>query len=120
MAGVAIHRPQKVAVDRAAGLLNIRWSDDHESSYRLAWLRMVCPCASCAEEKRSAEADPLRLVVGPPPSAGVTGAELVGNYAVRILWADGHAGGIYGFSGLRASCPCHLCCGAELPHLFAA
>jgi len=108
-----------LTVDRAAGLLTIRWSDDHESNYRLGWLRMVCPCATCAEEKRSAAADPLRLVAGPKPSANVTGAELVGNYAVRILWLDGHDGGIYGFAGLRASCPCPLCHGTELSHLLA-
>ena len=119
MAGIANHRPQKIAVERAAGVLAIRWADGHESSYRLGWLRTVCPCATCAEEKRSAAADPLRLVTGPRPSAGVTGAELVGNYAVRIVWADGHDGGIYGFSGLRASCPCPACRGAEMPHLLS-
>ncbi len=119
MADVTTHRPQKVAVDRAAGLLAVRWADGHESSYRLGWLRTVCPCATCAEEKRSAAADPLRLVTGPPPSAGVTGAELVGNYAVRIVWADGHDGGIYGFSSLRASCPCPVCRGSETSHLLS-
>jgi len=120
MADVTTHRPQKLAVDRTAGLFTVRWADGHESSYRLGWLRSVCPCASCAEEKRSANADPLRLITGPPPSAGVTSAELVGNYAVRVVWADGHDGGIYGFSSLRASCPCPLCCGSEPAYLLSA
>lgn len=120
MPHVLSHRPQKLTVDRAAGLLGIRWADDHESSYRLVWLRLVCPCATCAEEKRSTATDPLRLVAGPKPSANVTGAELVGNYAVRIAWADGHDGGIYAFAGLRASCPCPLCHTTEPTHLLAA
>ena len=59
------------------------------------------------------EADPLRLMTGPPPSAVVEGAELVGNYAIRFTWADGHGSGIYGFSSLRASCPCLACNNSE-------
>ena len=117
MMQVATHRPQKLAVDREASLLRIHWVDGHASDFRLAWLRAVCPCATCAEAKRTADADPLQLVVGPGPSAAVTGAELVGNYALRIIWADGHDGGIYGFSGLRASCPCAECGGIEPDHL---
>lgn len=113
-----IHRPQKLTVDREAAALRIRWVDGHESSYRLAWLRRVCPCATCLDAQRTAAADPLRLVVGPGPSAAVAGAELVGNYALRIIWADGHDGGIYGFSALRAACPCSDCQGHEVAHLL--
>ena len=53
--------------------------------------------------------DPLRLVSTPPPSTAVTEAEFVGNYAIRLTWADGHATGIYPFTGLRACCPCPDC-----------
>ncbi len=114
----ASHRPQSIDVDRSSDLLSVQWADGHASSFRLEWLRMVCPCATCAEEKRNAGVDPLRLVVGPPPSASVTDAELVGNYALRLRWADGHDGGIYSFAQLRASCPCPLCCRSEPPHLL--
>jgi len=119
MTQTAPHRPRQLTVDREDGFLRIGWADGHESQYRLEWLRIVCPCASCAEQKRTAAADPLRLIEGPGPSAGVTNAELVGNYALRIVWADGHDGGIYGFSSLRASCPCADCRGSEPPHLFS-
>ena len=30
-----------------------------------------------------------------------TGAELVGNYAIRIDWSDGHSSGIYSWAFLR-------------------
>jgi DUF971 family protein len=43
------------------------------------------------------------------PSAEIAGAELVGNYAVRLQWSDGHSSGIYAFSSLRNSCPCKEC-----------
>lgn len=33
--------------------------------------------------------------------ATVAGAELVGHYAVRIRWQDGHDAGIYDYATLR-------------------
>ena len=32
-------------------------------------------------------------------------AELVGNYALKIEWSDGHGTGIYSFEYLRDICP---------------
>lgn len=113
MLGQRASQPTDLTVDRSAGELRISWGDGHGSVFRLAWLRGVCPCASCREERSQAEADPLRLAVGPPPDAGMGSAELVGNYAVRFTWADGHGNGIYGFSSLRASCSCAACNGGE-------
>ncbi len=105
------HRPQELTVDRAAGTLRVVWQDGHASVYALRWLRANCPCASCREERRAAalQTDLLKLTAGPPPSAEIVGAELVGNYAVRFGWADGHDGGIYVFAALRRSCPCAEC-----------
>lgn len=106
-------RPRSLTVEREAGALDVIWEDDHPSRYSLAWLRQVCPCASCREERRSAGQDPLRLSTGPPPSGVVVSAELVGNYAIRFTWQDGHDSGIYTFAALRASCPCSACGGAS-------
>lgn len=39
----------------------------------------------------------------------VESAELVGNYAVRFVWRDGHDTGIYEFRALRDLCPCDAC-----------
>ncbi|RME56452.1 MAG: DUF971 domain-containing protein [Caldilineae bacterium] len=111
MTDPATHRPQALTVDREACTLTIVWADGHESVYPLAWLRQTCPCASCQEERSAAESDPLRLQMGTAPSAEVVDAELVGNYAVRFVWGDGHNSGIYGFADLRAACPCPLCRG---------
>src|SRR5690554_3197982 len=107
------HHPVDLTINREAGTFEVYWADGHESTYRLPWLRRVCPCASCREDRRQMEADPWRLMTGPPPSAVVEGAELVGNYAIRFTWADGHGSGIYGFSSLRASCPCLACNNSE-------
>jgi ATP-binding protein involved in chromosome partitioning len=34
---------------------------------------------------------------------------LVGNYAIRIDWSDGHTTGIYTYELLAAVCPCDAC-----------
>jgi DUF971 family protein len=104
-------RPKTITVDRAARELKIIWGDDHQSVYALRWLRAVCPCAACREERHAAaiNTDPLRLISGAPPSTEIAGAELVGNYAVRFEWTDGHGTGIYPFARLRACCPCSVC-----------
>jgi DUF971 family protein len=104
-------RPRDIAVDRNAGRLIITWIDNHLSDYTLRWLRANCPCATCREERRVAalETDVLNLSSGPLPSTQIAGAELVGNYALRLQWTDGHDAGIYAFSLLRAGCPCAQC-----------
>ncbi len=114
-------RPQALTVERAAGVLHINWMDGHTSQFALRWLRANCPCASCREERRMAaeDADPLRLHSGPLPSAEVVGAQLVGSYAIRLDWSDGHSTGIYPFSSLRACCPCPACNPKGQPPLLA-
>lgn len=105
------HRPRDIAVDRAAGRLTITWGDRHGSEFALRWLRANCPCATCREERRTAalQTDVLTLSSGPLPSTQIAGAELVGNYALRLKWTDGHEAGIYAFALLRAACPCQQC-----------
>jgi DUF971 family protein len=104
-------RPQEITVDRAANALRVIWQDGHASSYPLPWLRVNCPCATCREERRASalNSDELKLISGPLPSAEIVAAELVGHYAVRFTWADGHGAGIYVFAALRVSCPCLVC-----------
>ena len=104
-------RPKDIAIDRAASTLKITWLDNHLSEFNLRWVRANCPCATCREERRAAalNTDVLKLSAGPLPSTQVARAELVGNYALRLEWTDGHATGIYAFSILRASCPCAQC-----------
>ena len=39
----------------------------------------------------------------------VVAVHLVGAYAVRIDWSDGHGAGIYTYEFLLAHCPCDRC-----------
>ena len=43
------------------------------------------------------------------PRLRMEAIEPVGNYALRIVWNDGHSTGIYSYSHLRSVCPCAPC-----------
>ncbi len=102
--------------------LEIDWEDGRRSVYPVVYLRSMCPCAQCkiTREARAEAAPPspageagekkksLRLSVLPGNYAAplsATGAERVGNYALRIDWSDGHGSGIYSFQYLREISP---------------
>ncbi len=82
--------------------LDITWGDGHASSLPLRMLRKYCPCAGCQGERDLLGRTRLPIVQttydGPITARG---AELVGNYALRIDWSDGHSTGIYTFAYLR-------------------
>ncbi len=82
--------------------LSITWSDGRESRYPLRHLRRFCPCAGCQGE-RDLLGRQLLPVVSTTYDGPITalGAELVGNYALRITWSDSHSSGIYSFRYLR-------------------
>lgn len=82
----------------------LSWSDGHHGLYPYDYLRGWCPCAGCQGHFRS-QPDYQ------PPSSSVEpkGVEPVGQYALSILWSDGHGTGIYRFQFLRELCPCSSC-----------
>jgi DUF971 family protein len=45
------------------------------------------------------------------PTLKMVDVESVGNYAIRIVWTDGHSTGIYSFEHFRRICPCAECVG---------
>ena len=86
--------------------LRILWEDGHRSEFPFRLLRQHCPCALCRDEhtgRRLLEPDSV------PMDLKGTRAELVGNYALTVLFSDGHSTGIYSFEYLRANCPCGDC-----------
>lgn len=85
--------------------LQIRWADGGETTIPLPRLRKACPCATCRATREEQQRNPLVVsqpVQNPHEMVIVDDAELVGNYAVRIRWRDGHDTGIYDFALLRA------------------
>jgi DUF971 family protein len=95
----------------AEQFLAIIWEDGHESIYEGPELRRNCPCAGCRTAKppgpaAASESGPFKLL---PPTLLLIGLEEVGNYAVRLVWSDGHSTGLYDLRLLRSLCPCTGC-----------
>lgn len=91
-------------LNRAAGTLTIKWKDGHVTVLDAPTLRKACPCATCNETRRR-ESEQLFNVLSSDPGSGppqMTGAALVGNYAIQLMWADGHNSGIFDFKLLRS------------------
>lgn len=82
--------------------LEVEWGDGVRMVYPLRQLRKHCPCAGCKGE-RDILGRTLLPVVQTTYDGPITakGGEMVGNYAIRIDWADGHNSGIYSFRYLR-------------------
>jgi DUF971 family protein len=109
--------PEHIAVSKSRGI-EIDWKDGHHSSYGVGYLRDWCPCATCTgahgtqpRAKTSAAApapaaNPFQMY---KPKERMVSIEPVGNYALRIVWADGHNTGIYSYDHLRHICPCAEC-----------
>ena len=89
--------------------LSILWADGTTSYYSVAYLRRMSPSADMRELRDQIEKNPLTVL--PSKYANTTGpliataAELVGNYALRITFSDGHDTGIYSWQYLRAIDP---------------
>lgn len=100
--------PVNIEVDVKQSEVRISWADNVTSRYSFEYLRKICPCATCEEQRNNQ--DPLR-VLGPELMTISTRldsehpAELVGNYALQFFWDDGHRTGIYTFTYLREKAP---------------
>jgi DUF971 family protein len=81
--------------------LRLTWNDGHSAEFDYDYLRGYCPCAMCQGHSGS-------KIVFHRARKPVTADTIqpVGNYAISILWSDGHATGIYRFDLLRQLCPC--------------
>ena len=83
--------------------LTIRWGDGTGSYYSIAYLRRMSPSADQRELRKHMVKDPLTVLPSAPASGAIvaTDAEIVGNYAIRISFSDGHSSGIYTWAYLR-------------------
>jgi len=106
----------KIHVSNGAGV-DIIWADGHASHFDFIYLREHCPCATCNDEREKketmAESSPA-LVSSPAlpmfkPRPRAQSAQAVGQYAIQIVFSDGHSTGIYSYDLLRSICPCSEC-----------
>ncbi len=84
--------------------LTIEWDDGSVSRYPIAYLRKNSPSADARALRDEMKKNPLTVL---PSSSSLDrplaaeSAELVGNYAIRIRFNDGHDTGIYSWAYLR-------------------
>ena len=97
-------RPVHLDLKKDRGL-TVQWADGSTSDYSITYLRRMSPSAEARELREEMARNPLTVLPdaiarhkGPIVAAG---AELVGNYAIRIHFSDGHSTGIFSWSYLR-------------------
>ena len=89
--------PVEMRAPRGATVLELTWSDGATSRYRHALLRGFCPCAHCQGHQGPVGWAQAATDADLP----ILDVEEVGNYAVRLVFGDGHSTGIYTFRFLR-------------------
>jgi len=92
----------EVRAPRGARHMEVIFSDQHVAALPHEILRGYCPCAVCQGHQGD-----IRFVEG--GDLELTDVEEVGNYALRLVWGDGHSTGLYSYRLLRAMCQCAQC-----------
>ncbi|MSR27962.1 MAG: DUF971 domain-containing protein [Phycisphaerales bacterium] len=95
-------RPATIELHRQDGL-TVVWSDGVRSSYSVAHLRRMSPSAEARALREALASNPLTVLPAGTNMGALEAldAELIGNYAVRIRFSDGHATGLYSWQYLR-------------------
>lgn len=102
-----VNGPAKLDLKKDKGL-TVEWADGTTSYYSIAYLRKMSPSADMRQLREEMARNPLTVL---PPSAArpgplvATSAELVGHYAIRINFSDGHETAIYSWAYLRSIDP---------------
>ncbi len=97
-------RCTKVKSPRGAQVSELTWADGHVSVLPHEILRGYCPCASCQGHE-----GPIKFVNPGTHQLEIDRIEPVGNYALCLVWFDGHQTGIYSYPYLRSLCQCVHC-----------
>ncbi|MBX3361818.1 MAG: DUF971 domain-containing protein [Phycisphaeraceae bacterium] len=98
----ASNTPTRIDLKKDRGL-TLEWPDGTTAYYSIAYLRRMSPSADMKHLRDEMAKNPLTVL----PAARSAGplvaidAELVGNYAIRIRFSDGHSTGIYSWDYLR-------------------
>ncbi len=90
-------KPIKINVNKLDNL-NILWSNNQNTSIKLVNLRKNCPCAECKAERDNQSKSYIPIYSD--NDLTIKSIEIVGNYAIKIVWGDDHDTGIYIFDYL--------------------
>ncbi len=102
-------QPTHLDIKRDQGI-TIEWPDGNTVFYPVAHLRKLSPSAEAREVRREMDANPLAILPASVANASsepltIQHAELVGRYALKITFSDGHDTGLYSWEYLREIAP---------------
>ena len=93
--------PAHLDLQRDRGL-TVRWRDGSTSFYAIEFLRRMSPSADARTLREELARNPLAVLpAGSDEPLVAIDAELVGNYAIRIRFSDGHDTGLFSWTYLR-------------------
>lgn len=86
------------AEETAPGEITLTWGDGRINRHNYRELRLACQCAVCRDEFTGRPLlDPATVPMDVHPEA----IEPVGGYALRFIWSDGHATGMFPYDFLH-------------------
>ena len=90
--------PANIRVLKDKGILELVWSDDDVSRIPFRAIRQDCRCAACIDELTGRQILDRESV---PEAIVPDHVSLTGNYALKIVWSDGHGSGLFTWNHLR-------------------
>lgn len=88
--------PTEIKLRRAENLLELRFDDGEVIRLAAEYLRVESPSAEV-----QGHGPGQGVLVAGKRHVGITGIEPTGNYAIRLIFSDGHDTGIYSWALLR-------------------
>jgi DUF971 family protein len=90
--------PTNIRAFSSDQILELTWPDDRVDRLPYRYLRGECPCATCRNEWTGERIlDPATIRA----DLKLEGMEPIGNYALRLVWNDGHSSGLFSWENFR-------------------
>ena len=93
--------PKNIRANSDEAALVIYWNDGASFRIPYQFLRGRCPCAGCVDEMTGSRVVDVDRI---PDTIQLTNLATSGNYALKIVWNDGHDTGLYTWEYLAELC----------------
>lgn len=90
--------PIDIKANTSAGVLELTWAPGQVAKLSFIKVRGACACASCVNEWTG---QPILDPASISADIHIKNLALVGNYALRITWSDGHETGLFTWQRLK-------------------